>query len=152
MSGLFTVMGRSLRGLRLVEAFALLMLLVMILGNYLAKASAGRERGEITSVEAQINDEQRRVRLLDAEVAHLEQPGRLEVLAAAAGLGPTVAKHQGEADHLPEIARAALIPDKHAAAGAAPVVGAPASTAPVVIAAAQTTPVKPASAKPGTPQ
>ena len=156
MTGLFAVMGRSLRGLRLVEAFALLMLLMMILGNYLAKASAGRERGEITAVEAKINEEQRRVRLLDAEVAHLEQPGRLEVLAAAAGLGPTVAKHEGAVEQLPEIARAALVPDKseHHAAGA----GAQGAFEP---AAPQTTkistvpvpgPAKPASAKPGSPQ
>jgi hypothetical protein len=112
MTGLFSVMGRSLRGLRLVEAFALLMLLMMVLGNYLAKASAGRERGDITSVESQIGDEQRRLRLLDAEVAHLEQPERMERLSAIAGLGPTSAKHEGTLDQLPEIASGALIADK----------------------------------------
>ena len=110
MTGLFSVMGRSLRGLRLVEAFALLMLLMMVLGNYLAKASAGRERGDITAVETQIGDAQRRLRLLDAEVAHLEQPERLERLSAAAGLGPTGAKHEGTLDQLPEIARTGAIP------------------------------------------
>ncbi len=107
MSGIFTVMGRSLRGLRLVEAFALVMLLVMILGNYLSKASAGRERGEITAVETEIADEQRRVRLLDAEVAHLEQPERLQRLSLAAGLGPTGAR-QGSVDQLEDISHAAL--------------------------------------------
>jgi hypothetical protein len=110
MSGLFSVMGRSLRGLRLVEAFALLMLLVMVLGNYLAKASAGRERGDITTVESQISDEQRSLRLLQAEVAHLEQPARMERLAALAGLGPTGAKHEGALDQLPEIARTGALP------------------------------------------
>jgi hypothetical protein len=121
MSGLFSVIGRSLRGLRLVEAFALLMLLVMVLGNYLAKASAGRERGDITAVESQINDEQRSLRLLDAEVAHLEQPARMERLSAIAGLGPTGVKHEGTLDQLPEIARAGALPDKgmHPAAPAA---------------------------------
>jgi hypothetical protein len=112
MSGVFTVMGRSLRGLRLVEAFALVMLLVMVLGNYLSKASAGRERGEITAVESQITDEQRKVRLLDAEVAHLEQPDRLERLSLADGLGPTGSRHQGSPDQLPEISRASLNPEK----------------------------------------
>jgi hypothetical protein len=112
MNGLFSVLGRSLRGLRLVEAFALVMLVVMILGNYLAKARAGRERGDITAVETQIGDEQRRLRLLQAEVAHLEQPERLERLSAAAGLGPTGAKHDGVIDQLPEISRSAMAPEK----------------------------------------
>ncbi len=120
MTGLLTVVVRSLRGVRLVEAFALAVLLMMVLGNYLAKARAGRERGEITAVESQIGDEQRRLRLLAAEVAHLEQPDRLERLSAAAGLGPTGARHQGSPDQLPEISRAALVPEKviHHVAGA----------------------------------
>ena len=119
MTGLLTVVGRSLRGVRIVEAFALALLLMMVLGNYLAKAHAGRERGEITAVETQISDEQHRLRLLAAEVAHLEQPERLERLSAAAGLGPTGARRQGSPDQLPEISRAAFAPDKgvhHAAA------------------------------------
>ncbi len=153
MTGLFSVMGRSLRGLRLVEAFALVMLLVMILGNYLAKASAGRERGDITAVETQIADEQRRVRLLDAEVAHLEQPGRLEVLAAAAGLGPTVAKRQSQLEQLPDIANGALSDDKGKHGAAVTPVSAPQTAAPkpVVIATAQTAAPKTA-AKTGAPQ
>jgi len=135
MSGLFSVVGRSLRGLRLLEAFALLMLLVMVLGNYLAKASAGRERGDITAVESQIGDEQRRLRLLDAEVAHLEQPERMERLSAAAGLGPTGAQHEGTLDQLPEIASGALAADK--APHKAAVAGA-AAPKPVVVASAPT--------------
>ena len=146
MTGLFGVMGRSLRGVRLVEAFALLLLLVMVLGNYLAKASAGRERGDITAVESQIGDEQRRLRLLDAEVAHLEQPERMERLSAAAGLGPTGSKHEGTLDQLPEIARAAQTPEKgerHAAAGASTQTGFEAAAPKaVVVASAQTAPAK----------
>jgi hypothetical protein len=144
MNGLFAVLGRSLRGLRLVEAFALVMLLVMILGNYLAKARAGRERAEITAVEAQIVDEQKRLRLLDAEVAHLEQPERLERLSAAAGLGPTGVKREGVIDQLPEIARGAAAPEKtqHAPAALAQV-GAEPAARPVMMAA---------SGKTGAPQ
>jgi len=138
MSGLFSVMGRSLRGLRLVEAFALLMLLVMVLGNYLAKARAGRERGDITAVESQINDEQRNLRLLSAEVAHLEQPERMERLSAAAGLGPIGARHEGTLDQLPEIALGGLASDKpdHHAAGAKSGFEAPAAPKAVLVAAA----------------
>ena len=121
MSGLAAVLGRSLRGLRLLEAFALVMLLVMILGNYLAKARAGRERGDITAVETQIADDQKRLRLLQAEVARLEEPGRLQRLAQAAGLGPTAAKREATVEQLAPIARGEMPADKvqHVASGGA---------------------------------
>ena len=110
MNGFAAFLGRSLRGVRLVEFGALLVLLTMVLGVYLAKASAGRERGDITAVQAQIDDEQRRLRLLQAEVAHLEEPGRLQRLSAEIGLGPT--KHEGSPEELQRIAQAVLTPDK----------------------------------------
>ncbi len=112
MNGLGAFLGRSLRGFRLVEIAGLLLLLAMVLGVYLAKAAAGRERGDITSVQGQIEDEQRRLRLLQAEVAHLEEPQRIERLAALAGLAPTSAKHETSPEALAQVARAALIPDK----------------------------------------
>jgi cell division protein FtsL len=114
MNGFAGFMGRTLRGVRLVEFAALLVLLVMATGVYLAKASAGRERANITEVQAQIEDEQKRLRLLQAEVAHLEEPERLVRLSAEIGLAPTSAKHEGAPDELGEIARAALVPDKAA--------------------------------------
>ena len=122
MNGLAGFLGRSLRGFRLVEFSALMVLLVMVLGVYLAKAAAGRERGDITAVQSQIQDEQRRLRLLQAEVAHLEEPQRLERLAAMAGLAPTSAKRESSTEELGQIARAALIPelsDKRAPSGSA---------------------------------
>ena len=112
MNGFAAFLGRSLRGFRLVELAALMILLVMVLGVYLAKAAAGRERGDITAVQTQIEDEQRRLRLLQAEVAHLEEPERIERLAALAGLAPTSAKHESSPEELGQIARAALIPEK----------------------------------------
>ena len=112
MNGFTAFLGRSLRGSRLVEFGALLVLLTMVLGVYLAKASAGRERGDITAVQAQIDDEQRRLRLLQAEVAHLEEPERLERLSAAAGLGPTNARHEGAPEELSRIAQGVLVPEK----------------------------------------
>ena len=112
MNGLASFLGRSLRGSRLVEFGALLVLLTMVLGVYLAKASAGRERGDITAVQSQIDDEQRRLRLLQAEVAHLEEPERLERLSALAGLGPTNARHEGAPEELSRIAEGALLPEK----------------------------------------
>ncbi len=112
MNGFAGFLGRSLRGVRLVEFGALLVLLVMATGVYLAKAAAGRERADITQVQGQIEDEQKRLRLLRAEVAHLEEPGRLARLSAQIGLGPTVVRRQGSADELDQIARDAQLPEK----------------------------------------
>ena len=114
MNGFAGFLGRSLRGVRLFEFGALLVMLAMATGVYLAKASAGRERADITQVQTQIDDEQKRLRLLQAEVAHLEEPGRLESLSAQIGLGPTDPKHQGTPDELAQIANAALLPEKGA--------------------------------------
>jgi cell division protein FtsL len=125
MNGFAAFLSRSLRGVRLIEFGALMVLLVMVLGVYLAKAAAGRERGDITSVQTQIDEEGKRLRLLQAEVAHLEEPARLTRLAAELGLGP--AKHQGSVDDLGQIARAGLVPEKgeKKLASAAPNTGAP---------------------------
>ena len=83
-----------MRGFRLVEIGALAVLLALALAVYLVKARAGRETGDIATVESQIADEQRSLRLLQAEVAHLEQPERLLRLAQAIGLGPTSDKRE----------------------------------------------------------
>ena len=113
---------RTLRGSRLVELGALTVVLALAMAVYLVKARAGRETGDITSVESQIADEQHRVRLLQAEVAHLEQPERLQHLSEALGLGPTSDKRETTLDRLPDIARQSALASpadaKPAAAGA----------------------------------
>ncbi len=140
MSRVFEVLGRLLRGVRLFEFVALMLLLGMVLAVYLVKASAGRERGEIVAVQAQIEDQARRIRLLKAEVAGLEQPDRLERLATALDLGPVPSKHQGEPGDLPELMRAASASQKSDHRAAAPSrstqSGFEAPPAPVVIASA----------------
>jgi cell division protein FtsL len=125
MNGFAGFLQRSLRGVRMVEFGALVVLLVMVLGVYLAKAAAGRERGDITSVQTQIDEESKRLRLLQAEVAHLEEPARLERLADELGLAPT--KHEATPDQLGQVAAGTLVSDKadKKAAAAAPAAGAP---------------------------
>jgi cell division protein FtsL len=100
---------RTLRGARLVELGALVVVLVLALAVYMIKAWAGRETGDIAAVENQIVDEQRRVRLLQAEVAHLEQPERLQRLAEAIGMGPTSDSRETTLERLPDIARQSAI-------------------------------------------
>ena len=112
MNGFAGFMGRTLRGVRLVEFGAVIVLLAMATGVYLAKASAGRERADITQVQTQIDDENKRLRLLQAEVAHLEEPARLASLSTQIGLQPTSEKHEGSPEQLGDIANAALLPEK----------------------------------------
>src|SRR3569833_554127 len=100
---------RTLRGFRLVEFGALTVMLALALAVYLVKARAGRETGDITAVESQIEDEQHRIRLLNAEMAALERPDRLQKLSADIGLAPTADKHETTLESLPELARQAAI-------------------------------------------
>lgn len=74
---------RRLWGFRVLDMFALGALIALVLSVYLAKTIAGGERSEIASVERQIDDEHDRIRLLQAEVAHLERPDRLEQLSVS---------------------------------------------------------------------
>ena len=100
-----SLFSRKVRGFRLVDMVAAGLLMAIILGVYLAKTVAGHERAEIASVEKQIVAEQARIRLLQAEVAHLEQPARIESLSTAhLGMAPLQAKHETTIDKLSEIA------------------------------------------------
>lgn len=111
------VFERRLRGFRLVDLVALGLLLVLATGVYLAKAGAGREAARVAEVDDQIADEARKLRLLRAEVAHLETPARLERLSAYVGLQPSQAKQEapvealGDLMHQPRTAGAPSAPE-----------------------------------------
>jgi cell division protein FtsL len=101
-----SIFSRKVRGFRVIEIVATAFLLFLVLAVYLAKAGAGRERAQIAQVEASIDDEQRQMRLLRAEVAHLEQPERIERLSTVyLGLAPIDPKHEAPPEALPEIAQ-----------------------------------------------
>ncbi len=99
------VFHRRVRGFRVVDIVGVGVLLTLVLGVYMAKAFAGRERAEIASVERQIEEERIKVRLLQAEVAHLEQPRRIESLAQAAQLAPISPERETSEDALIDVAR-----------------------------------------------
>jgi cell division protein FtsL len=111
---LSSMFDRRVRGFRVVELVCLTILLVLVLGVYLAKTFAGRERAQIAEVERQIDDEKIRVRLLKAEVAYLEQPRRIEQLAQQLQLAPIKPEHETTEDALIDVARHA--PAAHAPA------------------------------------
>ena len=105
LAGAFT---RRVRGVRVVNLWALGVLLVLVFALYLVKTFADSERIDIGDTETQIAQEQRRIVLLRAEVAFLERPQRIERLAVQ-GLHAQPISGDQEADlgALPQIARVA---------------------------------------------
>jgi len=102
-----SLLNRRIRGFRLVDLVGVGLLVTIILGVYLAKTMAGRERAEIATIERQIKAEQTRIRLLQAEVAHLEQPGRIERLSVSyLKLEPVTANREATPEQIIDLARA----------------------------------------------
>lgn len=110
----FGFFDRRVRGFRVVEVGALGVLLVLILTVYLAKTGAGGKRADIDRIQGQINAEQTQIRMLRAEVATLEQPSRLETLAAYLQLGPISARREITVAALPDVAHVAVVDHKTA--------------------------------------
>jgi len=110
---------RRIRGFRVVEVAGMGVLLTLVTSVYLAKTFAGRERQQISSIEQEIVDEGVRKRLLEAEVAHLEQPRRIEQLAQMMQLKPIAPDHEITEDALIDVARRRELP--RAPISAAPV-------------------------------
>ena len=94
-----------IRGFRAVDLAGCGLLVILVLGVYAAKTDAGQEGANIASVQKQIGEEHRQLRLLKAELAHLEEPRRLERLSAAIGLQPVAAARETPPDGLIEVAR-----------------------------------------------
>ena len=93
------------RGFRTINVLFCAMLMVTAVTVLLAKAYAGREVRDIARTERTIGEENKRIRLLKAEVAHLEQPERLQRLSKALlGMAPLSATREGDINSLPAIA------------------------------------------------
>ncbi len=117
------VFTRKIRGFRLLDLVGVSLLVFIILGVYLAKTLAGRERAEIASVERLIKTEKARIRLLQAEVAHLEQPGRIERLSVAyLKMESVPASREATAAQLADLARAGPAPKADAVSAVATMV------------------------------
>jgi hypothetical protein len=107
---------RRVRGFRVIELGAFALVVVLAFGVYLAKTQAGREWAKISVKERQIAQEKRKIKLLRAEVAHLEQPDRLEQLAGHLGLQAV----DGTREARPETLRDIVDPAERAAAPRTP--------------------------------
>jgi len=118
LSGVSSVFTQRVRGFRVIDLLALFVLLALALGVYAFKTLAGRESADIADVQSQIVMEQKRVRLLRAEIAHLEDPSRIERLSSQyLGFKPVDPKKEASVDALPQVASQV---DKPAAPAAPP--------------------------------
>lgn len=125
-SGLNRLLNWKVHGVRWLDIIGVVVVAVLLLSVYVAKAAADRENRRITEIESQIAQNRQRVRLLRAEIARLEQPGRLETLSRSVGLAPVDVHRQATEVELP-----GLKPAPASAPTIAPV-AAPAPTSPTV--------------------
>jgi hypothetical protein len=140
MGAIFT---RRVRGVRLIEVWAVGLLAVLVFGLYLSKTLAGREAADITRTKAEIVQEQTHIRLLKAEVAYLEQPERIERLSQLyLHLEPMSGKRETDPEGIADIVRRpAPQPAPVATAPADPTVPAPSAVAPIAMALVATPPL-----------
>jgi hypothetical protein len=120
---LSSLLSRRVRGFRVMDLAAMVIFLSLALAVYAFKTSAGAERSDIADVEDKIVSERHDVRLLQDEVARLENPKRLEDRATRfAGLARIGAKQEVTPDALPQVAGPQLVaaPTTAVAAAAAP--------------------------------
>ena len=102
---------RRVRGFRVVEVAAAACLTVLVLGVYWSKAGAGAEGARIAATTRLIDDEARKVRLLNAELAYLQQPQRLARLSEQYDrLAPVVPKREVTPEALADLARKPAAP------------------------------------------
>jgi cell division protein FtsL len=102
---LASVFNSRLRGFRVIELLALGVVGVLALGSYVFTTFAGAQATKIAAVESQIKDEDKRIHLLKAEIAHLEDPSRIERLSTQyLGLQAVDPKHDISIDALPQVA------------------------------------------------
>ncbi len=118
----------KIRGVRWIEIMLFVCVGAMVFSVYVAKAAAARESAAIGQLERQIAENRQRVRLLRAEAARLEQPGRLEALSRGAGLAPVEMKHQADEAGLADLKPIAAPPVAVVAAPPEPVAPVPSTT------------------------
>jgi hypothetical protein len=93
------------RGFRVVNLLGLTILLIIALGSYALKTFAGAQDAGAAGIETQIVQEQKRIRMLKAEISRLGAPQRVADLSRQyLNLGPLDPKREITAEALPGIA------------------------------------------------
>lgn len=138
LRGVKKVFDWRVRGVRCVELVGVVLLAAVMVSVYIVKTAAARESSEISKIEAEIRQDEQRVRLLRAEATRLEQPARLEALSRQLGLEPVEVKRRTDADELAELAAAHRPPEPAAPAAAPAPEAAPAAPVAPQVPASQT--------------
>ncbi len=95
------------RGFRIVNLLGATIFLVIAVGSYALKTFAGAQDAGAAGVEDQIVQEQKRIKMLKIEIAHLSTPQRIGDLSRRyLNAGPVDAKHDIAVAALPAIAAA----------------------------------------------
>ncbi len=106
-----SVMERRYRGFRIVNFAGVTLLLALTLGVYLAKTRASADSAAISRADRLIVAERRQIRALQAQVAGLETPERIEKMSSEyLGMVPIDATHEMAAERLGELASAHAVP------------------------------------------
>ncbi len=99
------VLSTRFRGFRIVNLLGLTVLLVIALGSYALKTLAGAQDAGGVAIDDRILQEQRRIRMLRAEVSRLGGPARVADLSRRyLNLAPLDPGHEITPDALPAIA------------------------------------------------
>ncbi len=102
---------RRFRGFRIVNFTAMAVLLMLMLGVYLAKTRASADSAAITRTEHQILAEQQTIHTLKAQVASLENSKQIEKMSVDyLKMAPVDAKHELTPDQLPALAGQSAAP------------------------------------------
>ena len=110
-AALRSVFDWKVRGFRVTEIIGVAILAAVVVSVYFVKAQAARQSAEIAALQRDISDQRQRVRLLTAEAARLEEPGRLEALSRQAGLAPISVEQRADVDALPALASGQATPE-----------------------------------------
>lgn len=101
----FGFLTRRVRGFRVMDIAAVSLIVTIAVGSYAFKTFASVEDADAKGVETQILQEQKRIRLLKAEIARLEDPRRMEALSTQyLGMAAVSPGHDIPAEALPRIA------------------------------------------------
>ncbi len=96
-----------LRGFRIIDLVFLAVLLTVAVGSYAFKTLEIEQGTDTRAVEDRIVEEQKQIRLLHAEISHLEDPGRIERLSTSfLGMGRIEPDHEIGIADLARIAKA----------------------------------------------
>ncbi len=108
---LFGFLSARFRGFRIVNLLGATIFIVIAVGSYALKTLAGAQDAGAATIEDQIVQETKRIRLLKIEIAHLESPQRIGDLSRRyLNMGPPDPRRRIAPKDLPAIAGQAPSP------------------------------------------